>query len=83
MQTLSKGATEEIIKALQNVIKDFNTNLTEQFGDNFKQLNEAVLKMIEWQNTYKDSVQEFEKQLNLAKEFYTFQKVQNQFQLYY
>ncbi|SEI01862.1 hypothetical protein [Bathymodiolus azoricus thioautotrophic gill symbiont] len=68
VQTLSKGATEEIIKALQDVIQDFNTNLTEQFGDNFKQLNEAVLKMIEWQNTYKDSVQEFEKQLKTTAE---------------
>jgi len=68
VQTLSKGATEEIIKALQDVIKDFNNNLTEQFGDNFKQLNEAVLKMIEWQNTYKNSVQEFEKQLKITIE---------------
>jgi flagellar hook-basal body complex protein FliE len=68
VQTLSKGATEEIIKALQDVIKDFNNNLTEQFGDNFKQLNEAVLKMIEWQNTYKNSVQEFEKQLKITAE---------------
>lgn len=66
VQTLSKGATEEIIKALQDVIKDFNNNLTEQFGDNFKQLNEAVLKMIEWQDTYKNSVQEFEKQLKIT-----------------
>jgi ABC-type transporter Mla subunit MlaD len=68
VQTLSKGATEEIIKALQNVIEDFNNNLTEQFGDNFKQLNEAVLKMIEWQDTYKNSVQEFEKQLKITAE---------------
>lgn len=66
VQTLSKGATEEIIKALQDVIKDFNNNLTEQFGDNFKQLNEAVLKMIEWQDTYKNSVQEFEEQLKIT-----------------
>lgn len=63
VQTLSEGATEEIIKALEKVIQDFNNNLTEQFGDNFKQLNEAVLNMIEWQSTYKDSIQEFEKQL--------------------
>jgi len=68
VQTLSKGATEEIIKALQDVIKDFNNNLTEQFGDNFKQLNEAVLNMIDWQNTYKNSVQEFEKQLKITAE---------------
>lgn len=68
VQTLSKGATEEIIKALENVIQDFNSNLTKQFGDNFKQLNEAVLNMIEWQNTYKNSVQEFEKQLKITSE---------------
>ena len=63
VQTLSKGATEEIIKALENVIQDFNKNLTEQFGDNFQQLNEAVLKMIEWQESYKSAIQEFEQQL--------------------
>lgn len=68
VQTLSKGTTEEIINALQDVIKDFNNNLTEQFGDNFKQLNEAVFNMIEWQNTYKNSIQEFEKQLKITSE---------------
>ena len=59
VQTLSRGATEEIIKALENVIQDFNNNLTDQFGDNFKLLNESVLKMIEWQESYKSSIQEF------------------------
>ena len=63
VKTLSKGATAEIIKALESVIQDFNSKLTEQFGDNFKLLNESVLNLIEWQNTYKSSVQEFEKQL--------------------
>lgn len=63
VQTLAKGATEEIIKALQDVIKDFNQNLTEQFGDNFKQLNEAVLRMIEWQENYKNSIQQLEQSL--------------------
>ena len=29
---LSKSATEQVIEALQNVIQDFNQNLTEQFG---------------------------------------------------
>lgn len=61
--SLSKGATEEIIKALEEVIKDFNNNLTEQFGESFKELNAAVLKMIQWQETYKSSVQEFELRL--------------------
>ena len=68
VQTLSRGATEEIIKALENVIQDFNNNLTDQFGDNFKLLNESVLKMIEWQESYKSSIQEFEKQLRVIFE---------------
>jgi len=57
IETLSKGATEEIIKALENVIQDFNKNLTEQFGENFKKLNESVLKLILWQNNYKEQVE--------------------------
>ncbi|RMD63219.1 hypothetical protein D6833_05875, partial [Candidatus Parcubacteria bacterium] len=35
-EMLSKSATEQVINALKDVISDFNQNLTEQFGDNFK-----------------------------------------------
>ena len=42
-----------IIEALQEVIKDFNTKLTDQFGENFKQLNLAVGKLLDWQNENK------------------------------
>jgi predicted nucleic acid-binding Zn-ribbon protein len=62
--TLSKGATEEIIKALEGVIRDFNNNLTEQFGENFKELNKAVLNLLEWQENYKSSIIELEKALS-------------------
>lgn len=61
---LSKGATEEIIRALENVIADFNKNLTDQFGDNFKQLNESVKNMILWQENYKNDIEVFEQKLN-------------------
>lgn len=66
IDALAEGATEEIIKALENVIQDFNKNLTEQFGDNFKQLNESVKNMIEWQENYKNSIKELENTLALA-----------------
>lgn len=52
MEKLAKGVTEEIIGALQGVIADFNKNLKEQFGENFKQLNEACFKLVEWQDKY-------------------------------
>lgn len=51
---LAKGATEEIINALKKVITDFNSNLTEQFGDSFKKLNEAVFKLVDWQDKNKE-----------------------------
>jgi len=57
IDVLSKGATEEIIRALENVIADFNKNLVDQFGDNFKQLNEAVAKLLTWQEQYKEIVE--------------------------
>ena len=66
LEVLSKGATEEIITALEKVISDFNKNLTDQFGDNFKQLNESVKQMIVWQENYKKSIEEIEKSLQLS-----------------
>ncbi len=63
IETLSKGATSEIIEALENVISDFNKNLTEQFGENFRELNEAVVLLVDWQENYKSIVEESEKLL--------------------
>lgn len=57
---LSEGASKEIIKALEDVIKDFNENLTQQFGENFKQLNAACLKLVEWQDNYKGIIEQVE-----------------------
>ena len=57
LEKLAKGATEEIIKSLEAVIRDFNNNLVEQFGENFKQLNAACLKLVEWQKDFKEAVE--------------------------
>ena len=63
VETLSRGATEEIIKALEQVIVDFNSNLTEQFGESFKKLNEAVFSLVLWQENYKEQIVDFENKL--------------------
>lgn len=55
-EKLAEGASGEIIDALNKVIADFNTNLKEQFGENFKQLNESVKKLLDWQESYSDQV---------------------------
>ena len=49
--------TQSLIDALTQVMKDFNTQINEQFGDNFKRLNEAVESMVVWQDEYKQHVE--------------------------
>ena len=57
-EQLSKSATEQVIEALQQVIVDFNQNLTEQFGENFKALDASVGKLVEWQDKYRTQLDE-------------------------
>ncbi|QIN31439.1 hypothetical protein [Legionella longbeachae] len=45
------------IEALKEAIRDFNQNLTEQFGENFKHLNQSVEKLIIWQEQYKHELE--------------------------
>lgn len=50
-------STQSLIEALTQVMRDFNTQINEQFGDNFKQLNDAVGKMLDWQIEYAGRVE--------------------------
>ena len=68
LEEISSGASEEIIKALEGVITDFNDNLKEQFGENFHALNEACKKLVDWQEEYRESMIENEKNINAARE---------------
>jgi hypothetical protein len=68
MQKLADNNSKALIIALQEVIRDFNTKITEQFGDNFKQLNEAVRAMLEWQSRYREQVDQMIDQQSRAAE---------------
>lgn len=65
---LSKSATETVIEALKQVISDFNKNLTEQFGENFKQLNAACKELVTWQDQYKGQLDDMGKKYTLGVE---------------
>jgi hypothetical protein len=54
--TMAEANSKALIKALEEVIRDFNTKLNEQFGENFKQLNQAVEKLVVWQQQYHESL---------------------------
>ena len=49
-----KSSTAAIIEALEKVIKDFNAKINDQFGENFKHLNQGVEKLVTWQTQYKE-----------------------------
>jgi DNA anti-recombination protein RmuC len=58
--------SKALIDALKEVIKDFNTKINEQFGENFKHLNQAVGKLLEWQEQYRQQVSEMIEQQTQA-----------------
>lgn len=57
-EQMTKINQEALIEALTNVIQDFNQQLTEQFGENFVHLNYAVEKLVDWQDKYREIVEE-------------------------
>lgn len=54
----AENNSRALIAALEQVIRDFNTKLSEQFGENFKQLNIAVGQLLDWQQQYRTQMQE-------------------------
>jgi len=65
---LSELGSRQLIAALESVIHDFNTNLGEQFGENFRRLDGAVEKLLVWQDQYKDHMDALGRQLDRATE---------------
>lgn len=55
---VSEIGSKALVEALRDVIRDFNQNLTQQFGDNFRELNLAVHELVEWQNRYRGQIEE-------------------------
>ena len=58
--TIAENNSTALIEALEKVIRDFNTQLNEQFGENFKQLNNAVEALVSWQENYRVHVETLE-----------------------
>ena len=65
-KTMAESNSKALIEALEEVIRDFNTQLNEQFGDNFKQLNEAVGALLRWQERYREHIEQLERNFETA-----------------
>jgi hypothetical protein len=55
-KNMVEANVKALIQALSEIIRDFNAKLNEQFGQNFKDLNLAVGKLIVWQRQYQQQL---------------------------
>jgi DNA anti-recombination protein RmuC len=61
---LAEQSSKTLVEALRDVIRDFNQKLSEQFGENFKQLNMAVGDLLKWQIQYKEHLERLQEVQN-------------------
>ena len=65
---MADNNSKALIEALENVMRDFNTKINEQFGENFKELNRAVGELLKWQDNYKAQVETLTDNFKIALE---------------
>lgn len=65
-KTMAENNSKALIDALTQVMRDFNTKINEQFGENFKQLNQAVERILIWQENYKEQIELMLEQLDMS-----------------
>ena len=75
-EKVAELGTEAMIEALRQVIEQFNARLNDLVGAEFKQLKEAMIKLVEWQEKHRHAVDvmqanllEFLKKMKMTVEF--------------
>lgn len=63
---LSELGSRQLIAALESVVRDFNSNLGAQFGENFRRLDVAVERLLVWQTQYREHMDALGRQLDQA-----------------
>ena len=55
---MAEANARALVAALEKVMRDFNAEINTQYGENFRELNAAVGKMLLWQENYKRELEE-------------------------
>jgi len=63
-EKVAELGTEAMIEALREVIEQFNARLNDLVGAEFKQLKDAMVKLVEWQENYREAVDTMQAQLS-------------------
>jgi ABC-type transporter Mla subunit MlaD len=67
-RTVAENNSRALIDALKDVIREFNQKISERFGENFKQLNDAVGKLLVWQERYRQQMTEMIEQQQITSQ---------------
>jgi ABC-type transporter Mla subunit MlaD len=67
-KTVAENNSRALIDALKDVIHEFNDKISAQFGDNFKQLNEAIGQLLVWQERYRQQMSEMIEQQQITSQ---------------
>ncbi len=54
---MTEANQQALQQAIGHVMREFNTRIEEQYGENFRQLNQAVGQMITWQKEHRESIE--------------------------
>ena len=55
-QGTAESNAKALVQILSEVVRDFNSTLNVQFGENFKHLNEGVARLVTWQVQYEQQL---------------------------
>jgi hypothetical protein len=67
-ENIAEMNSKALVSALAEVVRDFNVKVNEQFGDNFRQLNLAVERLVSWQVQYEKQLQALIEQETATRE---------------
>jgi hypothetical protein len=63
--------SKALVRGLSVVVRDFNAKVNEQFGDNFKQLDSGVERLVSWQVQYEKQLEALIEQETTTRESMT------------
>lgn len=63
---IAEQGSATLVAALEQVIRDFNTQLGDAVGENFRRLDASVGRLLEWQERYREHLETLETHLTAA-----------------
>ena len=70
-ENIAETNSKAFVSAVSEVVRDFNAKINDQFGDNFRQLNSAVERLVSWQVQYEKQLEALIEQETATRESMT------------